>query len=171
LPIVSEVWRAERSSWKLNLALPDGCQLELFSFPAPPARVSRPEACGLRHLAWRKRSGTGARRRCCNKACHARRSGWMNMTDRRFSFARTRITCRLSFRCGLMLADEAGRLPAAAWAGQTDNPAHNHSRPRAAGPAVPGFHPFGDDLHPQLVAHGNHRLGNGAVGIVMASPE
>ncbi|WP_287880692.1 VOC family protein [Aquitalea sp.] len=51
LPIVSETWRAERASWKLNLALPDGCQLELFSFPTPPSRPSRPEACGLRHLA------------------------------------------------------------------------------------------------------------------------
>ena len=43
----------ERHSWKLDLALPDGSQLELFSFPAPPARPSRPEACGLRHLAFR----------------------------------------------------------------------------------------------------------------------
>jgi glyoxylase I family protein len=51
LPIVSESWRAERQSWKLNLQLPDGTQLELFSFPTPPARLSRPEACGLRHLA------------------------------------------------------------------------------------------------------------------------
>ena len=51
LPIISETWRAERASWKLNLALPGGSQLELFSFPDPPPRVSRPEACGLRHLA------------------------------------------------------------------------------------------------------------------------
>lgn len=51
LPIISESWRAERQSWKLNLQLPDGTQLELFSFPAPPARPSWPEACGLRHLA------------------------------------------------------------------------------------------------------------------------
>ncbi|WP_029770624.1 VOC family protein [Pseudogulbenkiania sp. MAI-1] len=51
LPIVSETWREERQSWKLNLALPDGSQIELFSFPEPPARLSRPEACGLRHLA------------------------------------------------------------------------------------------------------------------------
>lgn len=51
LPIVSESWRAERQSWKLNLQLPDGTQLELFSFPSPPARPSWPEACGLRHLA------------------------------------------------------------------------------------------------------------------------
>ena len=33
--------------------MPDGTQVELFSFPAPPPRVSRPEACGLRHLALR----------------------------------------------------------------------------------------------------------------------
>ncbi len=51
LPIVSETWRAERESWKLNLALPDGCELELFSFPSPKTRPTRPEACGLRHLA------------------------------------------------------------------------------------------------------------------------
>ena len=53
LPILAETLRAERHSWKLDLALPDGSQLELFSFPAPPARPSRPEACGLRHLAFR----------------------------------------------------------------------------------------------------------------------
>ena len=53
LPIVSEHYRAERESWKLNLALPDGSQLELFSFPSPPPRPSHPEACGLRHLAFR----------------------------------------------------------------------------------------------------------------------
>lgn len=51
LTLVSEHYRHERDSWKLNLALPDGCQIELFSFPAPPPRPSRPEACGLRHLA------------------------------------------------------------------------------------------------------------------------
>ena len=53
LPILAETLRAERQSWKLDLALPDGSQLELFSFPAPPPRLSRPEACGLRHLAFR----------------------------------------------------------------------------------------------------------------------
>ncbi|MBD9367084.1 VOC family protein [Xanthomonas sp. XNM01] len=53
LEIVHEVHRAERDSWKLDLRLPDGSQIELFSFPSPPPRVSRPEACGLRHLALR----------------------------------------------------------------------------------------------------------------------
>lgn len=52
LPVLAEHFRAERNSWKLDLQLPDGGQLELFSFPSPPPRPSRPEACGLRHLAF-----------------------------------------------------------------------------------------------------------------------
>lgn len=52
LPIIDENYRQARGSWKLDLRLPDGSQLELFSFPDPPPRPSRPEACGLRHLAF-----------------------------------------------------------------------------------------------------------------------
>ncbi len=52
LAVLAENYRAERQSWKLDLALPDGSQIELFSFPDPPARPSRPEALGLRHLAF-----------------------------------------------------------------------------------------------------------------------
>ncbi|WJM86426.1 VOC family protein [Dickeya chrysanthemi] len=47
-----EVYRAARDSWKGDLALNGHYLIELFSFPEPPARVSRPEACGLRHLAF-----------------------------------------------------------------------------------------------------------------------
>ncbi len=53
LEVIAENHRSARQSWKLDLRLPDGGQLELFSFPDPPARPSRPEACGLRHLAFR----------------------------------------------------------------------------------------------------------------------
>ncbi|MFZ6743167.1 VOC family protein [Undibacterium sp. JH2W] len=52
LRVIAETYRAERSSYKLDLALPDGSQIELFSFPDAPSRVSRPEAQGLRHLAF-----------------------------------------------------------------------------------------------------------------------
>lgn len=52
LRVVAETHREARQSWKLDLALPDGTQLELFSFPNPPPRPSRPEAQGLRHLAF-----------------------------------------------------------------------------------------------------------------------
>jgi glyoxylase I family protein len=53
LRVVYEAYREDRQSYKLDLALPDGTQIELFSFPDPPARVTRPEARGLRHLALR----------------------------------------------------------------------------------------------------------------------
>ena len=52
LEVVSELHRAERRSYKLDLRLPDRTQIELFSFPDPPKRLSYPEACGLRHLAF-----------------------------------------------------------------------------------------------------------------------
>lgn len=51
LPVIREVYRAERQSWKCDLDA-GNVQLELFSFPAPPPRPSRPEACGLRHLSF-----------------------------------------------------------------------------------------------------------------------
>ncbi|ADT88796.1 VOC family protein [Vibrio furnissii] len=52
LEIVAEHYRAARESYKLDLALPDGSQIELFSFPDSPQRPSYPEAQGLRHLAF-----------------------------------------------------------------------------------------------------------------------
>lgn len=52
LNIISEVYREERKSYKLDLALNGEYVIELFSFPNPSERVSRPEACGLRHLAF-----------------------------------------------------------------------------------------------------------------------
>ncbi|WP_439287156.1 SMU1112c/YaeR family gloxylase I-like metalloprotein [Lonepinella sp. BR2357] len=51
--IIAETYRTERQSYKLDLAFPDGSQIELFSFPAPPPRLSTPESCGLRHLAFK----------------------------------------------------------------------------------------------------------------------
>lgn len=52
LKVIAETYREARDSWKLDLELPDGTQIELFSFPDPPKRPSNPEACGLRHLAF-----------------------------------------------------------------------------------------------------------------------
>jgi len=50
--IVKETYRANRDSYKLDLALNNQYMIELFSFPHPPARPSGPEATGLRHLAF-----------------------------------------------------------------------------------------------------------------------
>jgi glyoxylase I family protein len=52
MQIIKEVYRKERQSYKLDLALNEVYVIELFSFPNPPVRVSRPEACGMRHLAF-----------------------------------------------------------------------------------------------------------------------
>lgn len=52
LEILNETYRAERDSYKLDLALNGNYVVELFSFPNPPKRPSRPEATGLRHLAF-----------------------------------------------------------------------------------------------------------------------
>jgi glyoxylase I family protein len=50
--VIAENYREDRRSYKLDLKLGDQYRLELFSFPDAPPRVSRPEACGLRHLAF-----------------------------------------------------------------------------------------------------------------------
>lgn len=47
-----ETYREARDSWKGDLALNGQYVIELFSFPFPPERPSRPEACGLRHVAF-----------------------------------------------------------------------------------------------------------------------
>mgnify|MGYP003552616466 FL=1 len=52
LDIIRETYRAERDSYKLDLALNGKYVLELFSFPDPPKRPSQPEALGLRHLCF-----------------------------------------------------------------------------------------------------------------------
>jgi glyoxylase I family protein len=52
LTVIAENYRAERDSYKLDLALPNGNQIELFSFSSNPPRPSYPEARGLRHLAF-----------------------------------------------------------------------------------------------------------------------
>lgn len=52
LKLEQEIFRKERQSYKANLSLNGEYILELFSFPSPPTRPSRPEATGLRHLAF-----------------------------------------------------------------------------------------------------------------------
>lgn len=52
LTVVAENYREERKSYKTDLALNGEYIIELFSFPEPPARLSRPEATGLRHFAF-----------------------------------------------------------------------------------------------------------------------
>ena len=50
--VKNEVYREERKSFKLDLSLNGHYLIELFSFPNPPNRLSRPESTGLRHIAF-----------------------------------------------------------------------------------------------------------------------
>jgi len=52
LKIIRETFRKERQSYKLDLSLNGEYAIELFSFPDPPERVTKPEAAGLRHMAF-----------------------------------------------------------------------------------------------------------------------
>ncbi|WP_339109419.1 VOC family protein [Thioclava sp. GXIMD4216] len=52
LKVIAETYRAARDSWKLDLEMAGGVQIELFTFPNAPKRPTRPEAQGLRHLAF-----------------------------------------------------------------------------------------------------------------------
>lgn len=54
--VIRENHRAERGDWKLDLRVDEHTELEIFAEKNPPQRVNRPEACGLRHLAFRVES-------------------------------------------------------------------------------------------------------------------
>jgi glyoxylase I family protein len=56
--IINEIYREDRDSFKLDLALGNDYLIELFSFPNPPKRLSYPEAAGLRHLAFKVKNIT-----------------------------------------------------------------------------------------------------------------
>jgi glyoxylase I family protein len=86
LQIVGEAYRSERDSWKLDLRVADGVQIELFSFPSPPPRVSRPEAAGLRHLAFRVADIDSALASLANHGVEAESIRIDEYTGRRFSF-------------------------------------------------------------------------------------
>lgn len=50
---IRENYRKERDDWKLDLRVDEHTEFEIFAEKNPPKRVNRPEACGLRHLAFR----------------------------------------------------------------------------------------------------------------------
>jgi Lactoylglutathione lyase and related lyases len=85
LPVIREVWRDDRRSWKCDLDA-GNAQIELFSFPTPPPRPTRPEACGLRHLAFsvERLDAEVARLEAAGVACEAVRVD--PHTGQRFTF-------------------------------------------------------------------------------------
>ena len=86
LAVLAEHWRAGRRSWKLDLALPDGSQLELFSFEGAPPRPSYPEARGLRHLAFEVADVAAAKAALEGKGIAVEAIRVDEYTGRRFTF-------------------------------------------------------------------------------------
>ncbi|MBT9187007.1 SMU1112c/YaeR family gloxylase I-like metalloprotein [Zobellia russellii] len=86
LEILNEVYREERQSYKLDLALNGNYIIELFSFPNPPKRPSRPEALGLRHLAFEVDNVSIERQKLMEKGVNVEPIRTDEFTGRKFTF-------------------------------------------------------------------------------------
>lgn len=86
LEIMKETYRAERQSYKLDLKINNQYQIELFSFPNPPKRVSDPEAQGLRHLAFEVDNVDLAARILNEKGVETEPIRLDELTGKRFTF-------------------------------------------------------------------------------------
>ncbi len=86
LNILREVYREERQSYKLDLAIGEHYVIELFSFPNPPERPSRPESCGLRHLAFSIDNVEEKRNELISKGLDCEEIRIDEFTDKKFFF-------------------------------------------------------------------------------------
>ena len=84
--VIAENYREARDSYKCDLALADGSQIELFSFPNAPTRPSRPEAQGLRHLAFKVDDLDAAIQKLTDKGVECEPIRVDEYTDKRFTF-------------------------------------------------------------------------------------
>lgn len=86
LAVIRETYREQRKSYKLDLALNGEYGIELFSFPNPPKRPSRPEATGLRHLAFEVTDLESVITHCATHDIIAEPIRTDGITDKRFTF-------------------------------------------------------------------------------------
>ena len=84
----NEVYRTERNSYKLDLALNGQYLIELFSFPNTPPRPTQPEACGLRHIAFAVTDIDAAVKELADKGVIAEPIRTDEFTHKRFTFFR-----------------------------------------------------------------------------------
>ena len=97
LKVLREVYREERDSYKLDLGIGDHYVIELFSFPNPPARPSRPESCGLRHLAFSVENVEEKRNELTIKGMICEDIRIDEFTDRKFFFTQDPDALPLEF--------------------------------------------------------------------------
>ncbi|CAN1510230.1 GloA Lactoylglutathione lyase and related lyases [Flavobacteriaceae bacterium] len=86
LSIIQEIYREDRDSYKLDMALNGNFIIELFSFKNPPKRVSSPEAAGLRHLAFEVNDIQETRKYIVEQGCAAEDIRIDTFTKKRFFF-------------------------------------------------------------------------------------
>ena len=86
LQIVNETYRPERQSYKLDLSLNGQYVIELFSFPNPPLRPSRPEAVGLRHIAFGVADIDATKQILQDKGIEVEPIRTDELTDKKFTF-------------------------------------------------------------------------------------
>jgi glyoxylase I family protein len=86
LKVVREIYREGRNSFKLDLQVGENYQIELFSFPGSPARPSRPEARGLRHIAFEVDDVEEAARKLTTRGVAVEPIRVDETTNKRFTF-------------------------------------------------------------------------------------
>ena len=86
LQVIREVYREARDSYKLDLAIGENYVIELFSFPNPPDRPSRPESCGLRHLAFEVENVAAAKQNLEEKGIEVEPIRIDEITSKKFTF-------------------------------------------------------------------------------------
>lgn len=87
LPIIRENYREDREDYKLDLQVGD-IELEIFGVKNPPKRVTNPEACGLRHLAFKVNDIEAAVKWLNEKGIETEPIRWDTYTQKRMTFFR-----------------------------------------------------------------------------------
>ena len=87
LPIILENYREDRDDYKLDLQVGD-IELEIFGVKNPPHRVTNPEACGLRHLAFKVDDIEAAVKWLNDKGIETEPIRWDSYTQKRMTFFR-----------------------------------------------------------------------------------
>lgn len=86
--VIRENYREARNDWKLDLRVNEHTELEIFGMPHPPARVSGPEACGLRHLAFHVENIEEVVAELESKGIECEPIRWDDFTHRKMTFFR-----------------------------------------------------------------------------------
>jgi len=83
---INETFRKEKNSYKLDMQIGDNIQIELFSFPNPPQRLTEPESCGLRHLAFKVKNVELAKKELETKGVEVEDIRRDQLTDKKYTF-------------------------------------------------------------------------------------